>query len=61
MIDITVHNDHVSVEMQNFYCYKKEEMVLMITEVVNKAKYSGESISLFVEVGGDMKEVVQRW
>lgn len=63
MIDITVDNNEVVIE---FKCYHpltdKDELVALITELLNKAKYSGESMLLHrVEDDGRLKRVIERW
>ena len=49
MIDITVDVDDgtIGVDMKTFYIHYPDRVVDVIKEIVDKAKYSGESITLF--------------
>lgn len=63
MIDITIHEDKVSVEHKNYYNLENPDILGdLIEEVIEKAKFSGESITLWI-VNKDVltKRLVQDW
>lgn len=61
MIDIIVKNNEVSVENKLYHSFnEKENLTLMLTEVIEKCLYSGESIILRVEYT-DYIETKQEW
>jgi hypothetical protein len=61
MIDITVDNNEVHIDMSIFFTYdRKDEMIKFIKELIDKAKFSGETIELFY-IDGDRKIFVHQW
>ena len=66
MIEIKVDLDIVEVEMKKYYFdfSKKEsrqaEMLLLIQDLIDKAKFSGESISLW-RVDDETKRIIKDW
>jgi hypothetical protein len=49
MIDITVDNNEVTIGNQKFHSFNnKEQLLKLIAEILEKAYFSGESISLHV-------------
>jgi hypothetical protein len=65
MIDITVQNSRiVEIENKSYDPHMWEDLVNMIREIIDKSKYSGESMSLWeVENFGEgsMKKIVKYW
>jgi hypothetical protein len=66
MIEIKVDLDTVEVEMKKYYFdfHKPEsrqaEMLLLLQDVIDKAKFSGESISLW-RVDDETKRIIKDW
>ena len=61
MIDITVDNNEVRVENQLYHSFNdKDALVVLIADVIDKAKYSGESITLW-RVKGENKHLIKEW
>ena len=67
MIEITEFEDRVEVEGKVFETDDEthavntnDKIIDMIKEIIDKAKYSGESITLWY-VDGSMKILVQEW
>ncbi len=62
MIDITVSNNQVEVENITYHSFNnKETLVKMIEDIINKAKYSGESMILYVEINEHTKKFINEW
>jgi hypothetical protein len=61
MIDITVIETGVDIEGKLFYLDTEEEIIIAITEIINKAKYSGESIRLYGLINSQEKECREQW
>ena len=64
MIDITVEDNKVSVEYAEFDTFTNgPNLADMIKAVLDKAKYSGESISLFIVSREDRtkKRLIDEW
>ena len=67
MIDITVDNNMVTVEDKTYGNFNdRNELVGLITNIIEKAKYSGETVSLHVlrfssEDKKIMKFFVKEW
>jgi len=61
MIDITVDNNEVYVEYQVYHSFNDTtNLTNMITDIINKAKYSGESITLW-KAEGKKKRLLEQW
>ena len=66
MIDVTVDLDVVEIDMKKYYFdYSKKEsrqaeMLLFIQDIIDKAKYSGESITL-CRVDDETKRTIKEW
>lgn len=66
MIDITVDLDTVEVDMKKFYfdysnkINMQAEMLLLVEYLIDKVKYSGESITLF-RADGETKRLIGEW
>ena len=61
MIDITIDNNEVFVENKLYHSFNDRlNLSIMLTEVIDKAKYSGESIILWV-AEGKTKRFIKEW
>lgn len=61
MIDITIGNNEVSVENKLYHSFnEKDNLALMIKDIIDQAKYSGESITLWIDQG-DTKRLIEDW
>ena len=71
MIDITIDNNEVTVEGRLYHSFNdRVALGLMLTDVIDKAKYSGESITLWkvnpvfyglVSPGKKTKDLIKQW
>jgi hypothetical protein len=61
MIDITIDNNRVFVEGKEYHSFnEREQLSQMLQDVIEKAKYSGETISLWVLLH-DGKHFIKEW
>jgi hypothetical protein len=61
MIDITVDNNEIYVENKLYHSFNdKENLVIALVDLIDKVKYSGESISLW-KIFKDEKFFVKDW
>lgn len=61
MIDITVDNNSVDVDGDEYHSFNdRDRLVAMLENVIEKCLYSGESISLWA-ISGDSKHAVGDW
>lgn len=62
MIDITVSNNQVEIDMTTYHSFNdKDTLAKMIIDIINKAKYSGESMIVFVDIDGNTKQMSEQW
>lgn len=65
MIDITIQNSRlVEIENKSYDPHMWEDLVNMIKEIIDKAKYSGESMILYEVENfgeGEFKKLVKEW
>lgn len=67
MIDITIDNNEVRVENKVYHSFNdREALVALIADIVEKTRYSGETVSLWIirydpESKKEMKFFVKEW
>jgi hypothetical protein len=60
MIDITISDDGIEIDMWKMSIKTTDDLVRTIQLIIDKAKYSGETITLW-KVEGEMKKLVNNW
>lgn len=61
MVDITVYNNEVHIENRVYHSFNDKDMLAdFIRDVIDKAKYSGESITLSV-MRNNGKFIIGEW
>lgn len=61
MIDITVDNNEVEVDMRKYHSFNdRQALAKMLDDVIRQAKYSGETITLWI-AQGKKKELFREW
>lgn len=61
MVDITIENNAVSVDTRRYHSFNnKDALVMLISDIIDKAKFSGESISIWIMTNRG-KQFVEEW